>query len=84
MARISEFMNKITHITFTNVNDFLDALPPHCVGKIVNDIIMDSCYIYSILDEPANMYYRLVLKSFAEHGEALRRIVKNGYIVVVI
>lgn len=85
MARISESTNKLTHITYTNIDDFLNILRPYYFGdKIVNDIMMQNDYIFSFLDEYANLYHRLVLKTAEEHTEVLRRIHDYGYLVVVI
>lgn len=85
MFKISESTNKLIHTTFTNVEDFLKVLSPrYCGDKIVNDIMMDNDYIFSFLDEFANRYFRLVLKTSEEHSEALKRIVECGYLVVVL
>ena len=77
-------INKLTHITFTNLEEFLSVLSSHCGDKIVNDIMMDNDYVFSFLDEFANVYFRLSLKTSEEHSEALRRIVSLGFVVVVI
>ena len=81
---ISMLKQRVTHITFTNLEEFLSVLSSHCGDKIVNDIMMDNDYVFSFLDELANIYFRLSLKTFEEHSEALRRIVERGYLVVVV
>lgn len=78
-------VSKLTHITFINIEDFLKVLSPrYCGDRIVNDIMMENDYIFSFLDEFANIYYRLALKTLEEHSEALKQIVKSGYLVVVL
>lgn len=85
MVKISESINKLTHITYTDIEDFLNILRPYYFGdKVVNDIMMENDYIFSFLDEYANIYHRLVLKTAEEHTRALRRIHDYGYLVVVI
>lgn len=82
-------LNKITHITYTDIDEFINILQvlknDKCCGdKVVNDVMMDDSYILTFLDEGVNIYYRLVIKTFEQHDIALKKICKIGYLVVVI
>lgn len=80
-------LSKITHITYTRIEDFVNQLKLHrnrLYEGVVNDIMLENDYIFSFVDDCKSLYYRLTLKTFEEHDKALREIVKCGFVVVVL